>query len=107
MSNPSSSYPVVPVEGKATRQVLVQNEALMIVEFNFEEGGVGALHSHPHVQSTFVKSGRFEFTAGDETRILQAGDALLIPSGVVHGCRPLDGPGTLVDSFTPRRDDFL
>lgn len=107
MSNPSSPFPVVAVEGKATRQVLVHNEDLMIVEFSFEAGGVGALHNHPHVQSTFVKSGRFEFTLDGETRILNAGDALLIPSMAVHGCRPLDGPGVLVDSFTPRRDDFL
>jgi quercetin dioxygenase-like cupin family protein len=34
------------------------------------------------------------------------GDAFVIPSGVTHGCRALE-PGELIDSFAPRRDDFL
>ena len=27
--------------------------------------------------------------------------------GVTHGCKLLEGPGVLLDTFTPRRDDFL
>jgi hypothetical protein len=30
----------------------------------------------------------------------------VIPGGVEHGCTCL-APGTLIDSFTPRRADFL
>jgi quercetin dioxygenase-like cupin family protein len=37
---------------------------------------------------------------------LSAGDSLVIPSGAVHGCLCLE-EGVLIDSFTPRRDDFL
>ena len=60
----------------------------------------------PHVQSTFVKSGRFRFTVdGAETEV-GPGDSFVIPGDVVHGCVCLE-PGTLIDSFTPRRDDFL
>ena len=33
-----------------------------MVEFAFEKGGVGAVHSHPHVQSSYVAEGRFEVT---------------------------------------------
>jgi quercetin dioxygenase-like cupin family protein len=29
-----------------------------------QEGAEGKLHSHPHVQSTYVESGRFAFTVG-------------------------------------------
>lgn len=100
-------YPAVEVDGKAIRQVLVSSPELMVVQFSFPADGDGPLHSHPHVQSTFVKEGRFEFTVGGEKHILEAGDAMVMPSGVVHGCRPLGGPGVLVDNFTPRRDDFL
>ncbi|MEL6522840.1 MAG: cupin, partial [Pseudomonadota bacterium] len=35
-----------------------------------------------------------------------AGDSLIIPSNAVHGCKCLQS-GKLIDSFTPRRDDFL
>ena len=69
--------------------------------------GVGAAHSHPHVQSTLVKSGRFAFTIGDETFQVGPGDAFVIPANAVHGCRALGEPGVLIDTFTPRRDDFL
>ena len=79
----------------------------MLVEFAFADGGEGLPHSHPHVQSTFVKSGRFAFTVGDETFEVGPGDAFVIPSGVDARLPALEGPGVLIDTFTPRRDDFL
>ena len=82
------------------------DSALMLVEFTFASGAVGALHQHPHVQSTFVRSGEFEFTVGGRTHRLRAGDSLMIPSDVEHGCRALEA-GSLIDGFAPRRDDFL
>lgn len=98
--------PWVDAGGGVRRRVLAHDPALMLVAFAFGPGGVGALHRHPHVESTFVASGRFAFTVGGETRELGPGDSLLVPSGVEHGCRALE-PGTLIDSFAPRRDDFL
>ncbi|MFT6091649.1 MAG: quercetin dioxygenase-like cupin family protein [Sulfitobacter sp.] len=90
----------------AKRRILCQDKALMMVEFMFEEQGVGAPHSHPHVQTTFVSAGQFEFTVGGETQILNTGDALIIPSNVEHSCVCLK-EGSLLDSFAPRRDDFM
>ena len=69
-------------------------------------GAVGALHHHPHVQSTYVESGRFRFTLGDEEREVSAGDCFVVPSGMEHGCVCIE-PGKMIDSFTPRREDFL
>lgn len=102
-----SAFPVVDTDPGVTRQVLADHPDLMVVAFDFNEPGAeGALHSHPHVQSTFVKSGRYRFTiAGVESEV-GPGDSFVIPSDAVHGCVCLE-PGTLVDSFTPRRDDFL
>ena len=92
--------------GGVTRRVLAHGGGLMQVEVSFEEGAVGALHSHPHEQLTYVLSGEFEFTIGDVTRVVRAGDTLYKKSGVMHGCRCLR-PGILLDTFTPQRDDFL
>jgi quercetin dioxygenase-like cupin family protein len=79
----------------------------MMVAFVFgKKGAVGALHNHPHVQSTFVESGRFQFTVGDESFEVGPGDTFIIPSDVIHGSVCLE-PGRLVDCFTPRRDEFL
>ncbi|PRY74373.1 Cupin domain-containing protein [Yoonia maritima] len=102
-----SDYPIVPTGEHVTRQVLSDHPDLMVVAFRFEaEGSIGALHDHPHVQSTYVESGRFRFTLGDQEREVSAGDSFVIPSGQTHGCVCLE-PGKLVDCFTPRRDDFL
>jgi quercetin dioxygenase-like cupin family protein len=100
-------FPEVEAGPGSTRQVLADHPDLMVVAFRFSEAGAeGALHNHPHVQSTFVESGRFRFTVGDEVKEVGPGDSFVIPSGATHGCVCLD-PGTLVDCFTPRRDDFL
>ena len=102
-----SDFPTVATGDNVTRQGLSDHEQLMVVAFRFgAEGAIGALHNHPHVQSTYVESGRFRFTLGDETREVGPGDSFVIPSDQPHGCVCLE-PGTLVDCFTPRRDDFL
>lgn len=76
------------------------------VSFSFEDGAQGALHSHPHVQSTFVESGRFRFHLGGEEFEVVPGDSFVIPSNATDGCIRL-APGRLLDCFTPRRHDFL
>lgn len=102
-----STFPVIDADTGVKRQVLADHPDLMVVAFRFSEAGAeGKLHNHPHVQSTFVESGRFRFSVdGNETEV-GPGDSFVISSNLVHGCVCLE-PGTLVDSFTPRRDDFL
>ena len=101
------TFPAVDAGHGVTRRVLAESPELMVVEFAFAEGGEGPPHSHPHVQSTFVKAGRYRFTIdGDEFEV-GPGDAFVVPSGAVHSCRLIEGPGVLVDTFAPRRDDFL
>ena len=51
-----------------------------MVEFAFEKGGVGALHSHPHVQASYVAEGRFEVTIDGKTETLAAGGSFIVPS---------------------------
>lgn len=99
-------FPAVPADPGVTRQVLSESPELMVVSFQFADGAEGKLHSHPHVQSTYVQSGRFVFSVAGEDLEVGPGDSFVIPSNAVHGCRCLE-PGTLIDTFTPRRDDFL
>ena len=102
-----TDFPIVPTYPGVTRQVLADHPDLMVVAFEFaEQGAEGKLHHHPHIQSTFVKSGRFVFSVdGTETEV-GPGDSFVIPTNAVHGCVCVE-PGTLIDCFTPRRDDFL
>ena len=95
-----------PAGAGVTRRVLAYTDGLMCVENTFEKGAVGALHHHPHTQITYVVSGRFRFTIGDETREVGPGDTLLKQDGVMHGCVCLEA-GILLDFFTPMREDFV
>jgi quercetin dioxygenase-like cupin family protein len=99
-------FPVITTGPGVTRQVLSECPELMVVAFRFDRGGVGALHSHPHVQATYVASGRFRFTMDGVRTEVGPGDSFVIPGHAPHGCECLEA-GLLIDSFTPRRDDFL
>ncbi|EHH03488.1 degradation protein [Mesorhizobium amorphae CCNWGS0123] len=88
------------------RRVLLTTDELMMVEFAFDKGGIGVLHSHPHVQASYVAEGRFEVTIDGRSEILDAGSSFIVPSNLVHGVKALEA-GRLVDSFTPQRADFL
>lgn len=88
------------------RKILAYCNELMCVENHFEAGAVGALHSHPHTQITYVAEGAFEFTIGDEKKVVRKGDSLLKQNSVPHGCVCLE-KGILVDFFTPMREDFI
>lgn len=100
------TFPPVDAGSGVTRQVLADSPELMVVQFTFSHGAEGLRHHHRHVQSTYVQSGRFEFFIGDQTFEVGSGDSFVIPSLADHGCRALE-PGVLIDTFTPRRDDFL
>ena len=92
--------------GGAERQILGYNDNIMMVKVKFKKGQVGAMHSHPHSQVTYVASGKFEFTVGDVTKVVEAGDALYKQPNIPHGCVCLED-GILIDCFNPMRDNFL
>lgn len=89
-----------------TRRILAHAGNMMAVEVHFETGAIGPLHNHPHEQLTTVLSGEFEFTIGEETQVVRAGDTLYKQPHIMHGCVCLQA-GTLLDTFTPIREDFL
>lgn len=88
------------------RQIMGYDGQLMMVKVVFEEGAVGTMHEHYHSQATYVVSGKFELTIGEEKRILVAGDGYYVAPDVLHGCVCLEA-GILIDTFSPMRADFL
>ncbi|MCD7777144.1 MAG: cupin domain-containing protein [Clostridiales bacterium] len=94
-------------DGKTHRKILAHNDGLMLVEVYFDKDGVGTVHTHPHTQATYCLEGEFEFTVGEEKKIIKAGDTIVMPSDVAHGCRVLTDSGKIIDIFTPERKDFL
>jgi len=98
--------PWVEAGGGVQRQIAGWNDDIMIVKVRFKKGQRGVLHTHPHSQATYVAEGVFEFSIGDRTEIVKAGDTLFQPSNVEHGCLCLED-GMLIDCFSPARKDFL
>ncbi len=88
------------------RKVMTYEPSILMMRNFFDTGVASDLHRHPHVQSSYVLSGRFEITIGDKTETLGPGDAFLIPSNAEHAARCLEA-GEIIEVFTPIREDFF
>ncbi|GLR18683.1 cupin domain-containing protein [Portibacter lacus] len=98
--------PWEPVAEGLDRQIMGFDDKIMLVKARFKTGAVGQLHKHYHSQVTYVESGEFEMTIGDDVRIIRKGDSYYIPPHEIHGCI-CRSPGILIDVFSPAREDFL
>ena len=95
-----------PVAAGVQRKIMTYDANLMMVKVAFEMGAIGAAHSHPHTQMSYVEAGVFTITIGDETQTVRAGDAYYIPPDVWHGAVCVEA-GVLIDIFTPMREDLV
>ena len=102
----NSECRITDCEPGVTRKVLAYSDELMMCEITFEKGARGNVHSHEHLQITYIAEGSFEFTIDGETKIVNKGDSVYMPSNSVHGVVCLEA-GKLVDVFNPMRKDFL
>lgn len=97
---------VTQVDDFCTRSLMVHNDDLMMVRFDFKKGGIGQPHSHvDHTQVGYILAGTFELTCGDVTTVVKAGDSYLADKSVVHGVVALE-EGAILDVFTPCRQEF-
>lgn len=102
----AADVPTKDLGGGVSRRVLAHTPQLMIVEVRFEAGGVGSVHTHPHCQNTYVRSGRFRFTIEGEPVEVGPGDSIAFPPDIPHGTVCIEA-GTLLDVFAPMREDFI
>lgn len=94
------------VPGRLKRRVLGYGPELMLVRVWFAAGTSVEAHHHPHLQSSYVLRGRFRLRIGEETRILNPGDAFYVPANVEHQAIALE-EGEILDAFSPYREDFV
>ena len=88
------------------RQIFGHDDKIMLVKAKFDKDAIGILHEHYHSQVTYVESGLFEMTIGDQKRLIRKGDGYYVPPHEIHGCVCLE-PGLLIDVFSPHREDFI
>ncbi len=87
------------------RQVLAYNDQLMLVRHYFEQGWVGARHSHPHHQLIYVVRGAIRLEMEGKAFDVHAGDSVVIDGDVEHQASALE-PSEVLDVFTPAREDY-
>jgi quercetin dioxygenase-like cupin family protein len=88
------------------RRILHAQGRLMLMEVQFAADAKGYVHSHVHEQISYCVAGRFEYSLDGQTHVLTPGESIYVPSNVRHGATALE-PGTLIDAFTPLREDLL
>jgi len=88
------------------RRILQAQGALMLMEVLFTDGAAGYEHNHVHEQISYCVTGRFEYSLDGRTHLLTQGESIYVPSNARHGAKALE-PGTLIDVFTPVREDLL
>tara|TARA_Y100000385_G_scaffold119802_1_gene124647 strand:- start:378 stop:725 length:348 start_codon:yes stop_codon:yes gene_type:complete len=88
------------------RKIMGYDDKIMLVKVHFDTGGIGYKHEHYHSQVTYVESGQFEFSIGNETKLVKKGDSVYIPPQISHGATCIE-TGVLIDVFSPIREDFM
>ena len=78
----------------------------MLSYLQMDEGAIVPLHSHPHEQAGILLKGRLQLTIGAETREVEAGSMFIIPPNVPHRAVAIGGPATVLDVFSPIREDY-
>lgn len=102
----NSEIPTERMTEGITRQIMGYDSNLMVVKVNFITGAIADRHKHPHQQIGYIEKGRFEVEIENKMEVLEKGDSFVVPSNVFHGVVCLE-QGIIIDTFSPKRDDFL
>lgn len=89
------------------RKVLTYGDELMYVKFRLEKGSKVPVHSHPHAQASYLLEGALRFQVGEDQVDLGVGDSIFFSPGEPHGVVEVVEDSTLLEVFSPKRDDFL
>ena len=71
-----------------------------------DAGAVVPSHEHFHEQVATVLEGRLRFVVGTEEYVVEAGESVIVPSGVSHRVEALTD-SLVLDVFAPVRDDWV
>ncbi len=85
---------------------LAVGEKSIVTKMNYVEGNFADIHTHPHEQSGYVISGKYEMTIDGQKYELLPGDSYAVPGNIPHSFKVIEG-GEVVDVFTPIREDYL
>ena len=93
--------PLLVLEGLEFRPVTT--DSVMTNFVTFAPHAPAPMHHHVEQQIAIVLSGELNFTVGDQTRAMHAGECVVIPPHVPHGGVAGAEGCTVIDVFTPPR----
>lgn len=99
------TVPAEQLDSNIARRMIV-GEKEMLVHWEFQQGTLAALHSHPNEQIVVMISGKLRLAVGDEETIMGPNDIVLIPPDVPHEAEALEDT-VVIDIFSSPREDFL
>jgi quercetin dioxygenase-like cupin family protein len=67
-----------------------RSEKMEVTKISFAKGYGADPHQHPEEQVMYVLSGRLQVTCGDETYVVEPGEATFNPSNVPHAVMALE-----------------
>jgi quercetin dioxygenase-like cupin family protein len=88
------------------RRRMIVGSKEMLVRWEFTKGAVVARHSHPHEQIVVMVKGKLRFQVGEDEKIIEAEDIVVIPPHMPHEAQALEDT-VVMDIFSPPREDFL
>lgn len=92
-----------PVPG--FRVKFVHSENMTFAYWNIDAGAELPEHSHPHEQVANPIEGEFELTVGGESKVIKAGDVIVIPGNTPHSGKAVTNC-RILDVFHPVRKDY-
>ena len=85
---------------------VVEGERMLIGYIRKPKGTGSRMHSHPNEQAGIGLEGEFEFTIGEEKKMVKKGELYLIPGGIEHRVLTGNQPSKALDIFSPPREDY-
>jgi len=89
-----------------SRKVLSHVENMMMVVVNFMKDAIVETHSHAHEKISYIIKGSIELNIEGKREVVKVGDTFCIRPDAKHGVVALED-STILDVFTPQREDFL
>ncbi len=100
-----NSIPLEQLSSALARRT-IHTERITIARLEMEKGATVPDHHHENEQVTILMEGRLQFITADEDITIEAGEALQIPSNVVHRVIALE-KSWVFDLFAPVRADWV
>ena len=92
-----------PAPGFKARFIHTDN--MTLAYWDIQAGAVLPAHAHEHEQVVNMVTGTFTLTVAGETRILEEGDIVVIPSNIEHTGQAVSAC-RIMDVFFPVRKDY-